>query len=214
MKKNFIFIASVLLIFDAVLVSGCKKVEQTENVQNAAQIIGDIPTVQFFLEDKVDETDLNQIILAGINAQSGMNGQPWHFSIVKSKAIQNQVADEMRSFMPENLPESAKAKAGFNGAPVAIVVSGKENSDFDAALASQAIVAEAVVLGYGTKIIASPNIVFHGEKRAEYKSLLKIPDDMETIAVVLIGKPDNEKIDALSQATLRKSYDKVVSVIE
>lgn len=214
MKKNFIFIASVLLIFAAVLVSGCKKVEQTENVQNAAQIIGDIPTVQFFLEDKVDETDLNQIILAGINAQSGMNGQPWHFSIVKSKAIQNQVADEMRSFMPENLPESAKAKAGFNGAPVAIVVSGKENSDFDAALASQAIVAEAAVLGYGTKIIASPNIVFHGEKRAEYKSLLKIPDDMETIAVVLIGKPDNEKIDALSQATLRKSYDEVVSVIE
>lgn len=211
MRKSFS--AGLMLAVSALLccatLSACKK----NNAFEAAEVIKDIPTVQAFLPEQIPDSDLNSILQAGINAQSGMNGQPWHFSVVKSKPVQRQIADELRSFMPKDLPESVKAKAGFDSAPVAIVVSGKTGGDFDCALATQAMVFEAAALGYGTKIIASPNIVFHGERQAEYKSLLKIPEDMQTIAVLLVGKAD-EKSDALSSATIRKSYEEVVSVIE
>lgn len=204
------------------LLFGCKKNPNSNSVsadsensrKNISEIFKDIPTVQAFLADEISESDLRTILESGINAQSGMNGQPWHFSVVKNKDLQNRVAEELRSFMPGNLPESVRIKAGFNGAPIAIVISGKENSDFDCGLAMQAMAFQAEILGYGTKIISSPNIVFHGENRAEYKSLLKIPEDMETISVLLVGKTDSEKSDAISSATTRKSYEEIVSIVE
>lgn len=204
------------------LLFGCKKNPVSNSVsadsensrKNISGIFKDIPTVQAFLADEISESDLSTILESGINAQSGMNGQPWHFSVVKNKEIQNRVAEELRSFMPGNLPESVRIKAGFNGAPIAIVISGKENSDFDCGLAMQAMAFQAEILGYGTKIIFSPNIVFHGENRAEYKNLLKIPEDMETISVLLVGKTDSEKSDAISSATTRKSYEEIVSIVE
>lgn len=204
------------------LLFGCKKNPVSNSVsadsensrKNISEIFKDIPTVQAFLADEISESDLSTILESGINAQSGMNGQPWHFSVVKNKEIQNRVAEELRSFMPGNLPESVRIKAGFNGAPIAIVISGKENSDFDCGLAMQAMAFQAEILGYGTKIISSPNIVFHGENRAEYKNLLKIPEDMETISVLLVGKTDFEKSDAISSATTRKSYEEIVSIVE
>lgn len=204
------------------LLFGCKKNPVSNSVsadsensrKNISEIFKDIPTVQAFLADEISESDLSTILESGINAQSGMNGQPWHFSVVKNKEIQNRVAEELRSFMPGNLPESVRIKAGFNGAPIAIVISGKENSDFDCGLAMQAMAFQAEILGYGTKIISSPNIVFHGENRAEYKNLLKIPEDMETISVLLVGKTDSEKSDAISSATTRKSYEEIVSIVE
>lgn len=204
------------------LLFGCKKNPVSNSVsadsensrKNISGIFKDIPTVQAFLADEISESDLSTILESGINAQSGMNGQPWHFSVVKNKEIQNRVAEELRSFMPGNLPESVRIKAGFNGAPIAIVISGKENSDFDCGLAMQAMAFQAEILGYGTKIISSPNIVFHGENRAEYKNLLKIPEDMETISVLLVGKTDSEKSDAISSATTRKSYEEIVSIVE
>lgn len=204
------------------LLFGCKKNPVSNSVsadsensrKNISEIFKDIPTVQAFLADEISESDLSTILESGINAQSGMNGQPWHFSVVKNKEIQNRVAEELRSFMPGNLPESVRIKAGFNGAPVAIVISGKENSDFDCGLAMQAMAFQAEILGYGTKIISSPNIVFHGENRAEYKNLLKIPEDMETISALLVGKTDSERSDAISSATTRKSYEEIVSIVE
>lgn len=204
------------------LLFGCKKNPVSNSVsadsensrKNISEIFKDIPIVQAFLADEISESDLSTILESGINAQSGMNGQPWHFSVVKNKEIQNRVAEELRSFMPGNLPESVRIKAGFNGAPIAIVISGKENSDFDCGLAMQAMAFQAEILGYGTKIISSPNIVFHGENRAEYKNLLKIPEDMETISVLLVGKTDSEKSDAISSATTRKSYEEIVSIVE
>lgn len=204
------------------LLFGCKKNPVSNSVyadsensrKNISEIFKDIPTVQAFLADEISESDLSTILESGINAQSGMNGQPWHFSVVKNKEIQNRVAEELRSFMPGNLPESVRIKAGFDGAPVAIVISGKENSDFDCGLAMQAMAFQAEILGYGTKIISSPNIVFHGENRAEYKNLLKIPEDMETISALLVGKTDSERSDAISSATTRKSYEEIVSIVE
>lgn len=209
-KTNFVFVKAIS--FSAVFAIGLIFSSCAKN--NVSEIIKDIPTVQAFLSDEIPDSDLNAILQAGTNAQSGMNGQPWHFSAVKNKAIQKQVADELRKFMPNDLPESVKAKAGFDSAPLAIVVSGKDSSDFDCALATQAMVFEAATLGYGTKIIASPNVVFHGENRAEYKKTLKIPNDMETIAVLLVGKTDSEKSDALSAATTRNPFEETVSIIE
>ena len=67
--------------------------------EDAASIIGDVPTAQGFTDEAVDETDLNAILTAGVNAPSAMNKQPWHFSVVTDKEVLQKISDDMGSGM-------------------------------------------------------------------------------------------------------------------
>jgi nitroreductase len=62
---------------------------------DAAAFISDIPTTQSFSDTPVNDEDLQTILLAGINAPSAMNSQPWHFSAVTDKAVLEQIAGDM-----------------------------------------------------------------------------------------------------------------------
>lgn len=104
------------------------------------------------------------------------------------------------------------AKAGITDAPLAIIVSCKEGSEFDAGLACQNMSAEAQLLGYGTKIIASPTIALNGENQQTYREMLDIPDDQSAIAVLLVGMEDTSlDADAITAATTRNSEEELVT---
>ena len=220
MKKhiNLIFAAAA---FAAVFASCSKsKVSETN-----LSFIEDIPTIQAFTQEAVPLSDLEKIVKAGINTQSAMNGQPWHFSVVTNKELLDKISKDMASGMkrmpapdgdklPPPPPPSAGAKAGMGDSPAAIIISAKDGSEFDAGLATQLMTIEAVSLGYGTKIISSPTIALNGENQAEYKKALEIPETMNAKAVILIGKYDKSKADAVTGATPRKAKDEVVSFIK
>jgi len=107
---------------------------------------------------------------------------------------------------------SGAAKAGIADTPLVIIVSCKDGSALDAGLVTQNMSAEAQLLGYGTKIIASPTIALNGEKQTEYRELLGIPDDMSAVCMLLIGKTDAEAYDAVS-GPLRETAWKKSSLI-
>ena len=219
MKKhiNLIFAAAA---FTAVFASCSKSEASGTNLS----FIEDIPTIQAFTQEAVPLSDLEKIVKAGINTQSAMNGQPWHFSVV-NKELLDKISKDMASGMkrmsapdgdklPPPPPASSGAKAGMGDSPAAIIISAKDGSEFDAGLATQLMTIEAVSLGYGTKIISSPTIALNGENQAEYKKALEIPETMNAKAVILIGKYDKSKADAVTGATPRKAKDEVVSFIK
>lgn len=71
---------------------------QTENT-NAVELVSDIATTQYFTDDKVSNDDIETILMAGINAPSAMNGQPWHFSVITDAALLQQISEDMSSGM-------------------------------------------------------------------------------------------------------------------
>jgi len=120
--------------------------------------------------------------------------------------------------MPEgDKPGFSKApnKAGIGDAPLTIVISCEEGSEFSAGLAVQNMSAEAQLLGYGTKILTSPAMALNGENQEEYKTLLNIPENQKVVAVLLVGKAvsGEENPDALSSATTRNDFDDMVTII-
>lgn len=118
---------------------------------------------------------------------------------------------------PSTAPMGAsggQAKAGITDAPLAIVVSCKEGSEFDAGLACQNMSAEAQLLGYGTKIISSPTITLNGEEQQRFRELLGIPDDQSAVAVLLVGIEDTSLDgDAVTAATTRNPAEEVVTKV-
>ena len=148
------------------------------SVNEAVELVKDIPTTQYFTDEAVSEDDIETILLSGVNAPSAMNQQPWHFSVITSSSVLQQIADDMSNAMPsgaapagapengadtENAPpaddkaaatqNTSAVKAGIADAPLAIVVSCSTGAELNAGLACQNMSVTAQLLGYGSKII-------------------------------------------------------------
>ncbi|MBQ6560258.1 MAG: nitroreductase family protein [Erysipelotrichaceae bacterium] len=77
----------------------------------------------------IDDENLETIITAGLYAPTGMNRQPWHFTVIKSEEGLARFAQARRSLpLPPGIPPEAAARFGdpMRNAPVMILVSAKE----------------------------------------------------------------------------------------
>lgn len=168
-------------------------------------------TTQYFLDEKIPNEDINAIVNAGINATSAMNKQGWHFSVVTNKELLNKMKEKMQENMPLEMKNQPNAKAQLGDSPLAIIVSCVEKGEYDAGLASQNMFNYAILSGYGAKIVSSPTRVIN----ENFKSKLNIPNDMNAVAVVLIGKAkDMTGVDGVTQATTRKAVDEIAAFIK
>ena len=229
MKKS-IFVIGLLF---ALTLSGCGGNAETD----VADMLTEVKTTQYFTDDEVLSEDIEKILMAGVNAPSAMNTQPWHFTAVTDKEVTEKIAGAMGSmkppadfkpadgegdFKPENappMPEGDKGgflqsatKAGIGDAPLTIVISCEAGAELSAGLAVQNMAVEAQILGYGTKIMTAPTMGLNGENKEEYKELLGIPENQNFAAVLIVGKADNT-VDTSATATTRNAFDEVVTVI-
>lgn len=216
MKKSFILFMAVFSV--SALVVGCSSSSSSKSddeTASAIEILADIPTTQYFTDDTIPDEDLTTIVNSGINAPSGMNNQPWHFSVLTDKDVMSKIADEMSA----NMPEGAKAsnKAGFGDSPAVIIISAEEGSELEAGIACEAMASTANVLGYGTKIAGSPLTVLNGENQQEYKETLGIPDNQIVMTTLMIGKEDkavDTTVDGYTGATERNASEELVTYIK
>ncbi len=149
-------------------------------------------TARKFTTEPVSENDIELILKCGIKAPSARNTQLWKFTVIRdqqlmSKAIQN--------VSPGN---------------VLIFISGKEDEqridvEFDCALATENMFIAAQGLGLGGHIYTGPVRQVNENLKAE----LAIPEGYRVVSILEIGHID--KVDAVSSATKRKSFDEVVN---
>ena len=278
MKKMLIFAAAAMAAACLLCSCGAQGDASSASAQtgtaDAVVLVADIATTQYFTDEAVKESDVETILLAGVNAPSAMNGQPWHFTVITDAAVLEQISGDMAGGMsfgggnppamegmpdgavpgnmqlpegmeppaqaPAGLPEGlqgmeppagfspsegAAPPAGFGGgavkagladAPLAIVVSCKDGSELDAGLACQNMSVAARLLGYGTKIISSPTMALNGEKQAEYRQLLGIPENQSAAAILLVGREDvsvDESVEGYTGATERNPLSDVVTYV-
>ena len=227
MKRKHLVTGAILLL--ALSLSACTNNTSTNGTagyDDAAKVLTEVKTTQFFTDDKVADEDIEKILSAGVNAPSAMNTQPWHFTAVTDEETQKKLADAMSSMKPpadapKDMPKPPESGAGFSkmpnkagigDAPLTIVISCKEGSELDAGLAVQNMSAEAQLLGYGTKIMTAPTMALNND---EYKEMLSVPEDQKIAAVLIVGKPATEEDnpDAVSGATTRNAFEEVVTII-
>jgi len=163
----------------------------------------EIKTARKFTDELVPCGDIETILRAGVNAPSGHNRQPWHFTAITNKALLDEI---------DTAAGKPKERLSLAGSPLAIVISADESSSlavFDCGTASDRMAAAAIALGYGVKSIATPvNVI--SEK---YMDRLGISDKFRPVAILLVGRevPD---ADAISAATTRDPFDEKVDLID
>ena len=145
---------------------------------------------RLFLDKKISEEKINQILKCAITAPSSIDCQPWHFVIVREDILKQDIA---------NLRDEDNQQQ-FLSAPVLIVVcvdTEKSPSRYidDGITATQNILLAAHNLGLGSVYMcgskpSDPKVA------GEIRNILNIPKTIMPITILPIGYPNpSEKLD-------------------
>ncbi|MDE5422620.1 nitroreductase family protein [Ancylomarina sp. DW003] len=166
---------------------------------NLLNTIKDRYSVRAYLDKKVEDEKLMQILEAGQYAPSAVNFQPWHFIVIREKENHDKFSHIYH-------------REWFKEAPVYIVICSdhskswkraedeKDHADIDAAITTDHMTLQATELGLGTCWICN----FHVQKCREYFDL---PDHIEPVSILSLGYPDLEKRQPKKK---RNSLDEIV----
>ena len=139
-------------------------------------------SIRQYSSEEPKENDIQKILEAGTWAPSGLNNQPWKFSVIKDKKRK------------EGLSKFTKYGESIKSAPIVICVFldngttyNREKDIMSAGACIQNMLLQAYELGLGT--------CWLGEilnKREEVEKYLETASDYELVAVVTLGYSDEE----------------------
>ena len=162
-----------------------------------SDIIKNRYSVRDYKPIEIEKTLILEILEAARMAPSAVNFQPWHFIVIQEHEI---LADLTECY----------DRSWFKTAPVVIIAcadhsqswkrssDGKDSADIDLAIAIDHITLKATELGLGTCWVCN----FDVNRCAE---LLKLPHNIEPIALLPLGYPNNKRPDKK-----RKPLDEIV----
>lgn len=156
-------------------------------IMDSYEVIKTRRSIRSYKKTQIPQDVLNRVLNGARIAPSGSNRQPWRFIIIKEQEKRNKIAKLCHN------------QLFIADAPVVIVCCGKNINynrggwmdDYsmlvDAAIAFDHLTLAARAEGLGTCWIGS----FDNE---EIKSFLKIPEDVNVVAITPLGYPEKDTL--------------------
>jgi nitroreductase len=159
-------------------------------------------TVRSYTPQPVSEEELQELIDLAVLAPTGMNAQPWSFTVVTNpetlRKLDAIIVDLLRSpriqaFLPSERFKAAvfePAYTNFYGAPALIVIAGNTSAptaNTDCQLAAENLFLAAHAKGLGTCYMG---FLTMAKENPAVRDLLRIPEGYEMMAATLVGHPD------------------------
>lgn len=160
-------------------------------------------SIRNYLPEQIENEELETILNAGINAPSGHNNQPWHFTVIQNRKVVDELNYDAKEVMSNSEDKQLKAmgkNANFNifyNAPTIIIISGEQKAvvpELDCAAATQNMILAAESLGIGTCWIGLAAYLFRSDKVQKYIDLFKIPENYAPYYAITVGyKAESER---------------------
>jgi nitroreductase len=148
--------------------------------------------------EQIKEADLQAILEAGKFAPSGMNTQPWHFSVIQNNDLLNKINGVIKEgLLKSGNPQMAgRAKdenfSIFYRAPTLIIVSADPKvatPQFDSAIAMGYMFLAAASLGVGSCWIQAISMALNAEPGKAMLKELAVPDGYTIYSAGAFGYP-------------------------
>lgn len=179
------------------------------------QIIKNRRSTRVFLGEQIKDSELNEIIEAGLFAPSAHNQQSWHFAVVQNKAIMDRLNAEAKN-IAKNSTDKILSNMGnneqfniFYNAPTVVIVSGDEKSlmpGTDCAAATQNMLIAAESIGIGACWVGMVGMAFSGENGKNFIEELGIPAGVKPYYAVALGYKKNNTTNAPQRKANAVSY--------
>lgn len=154
-------------------------------------------SIRKYKEIQIEQEKIEAIIEAGLYAPSGHNSQPWHFTVLQSKEVIDQISvgtKEVLKNCETPLFRRMAKNESFHilyGAPTVIVVSGKREGAYsmkaDLGAATQNMLLAAESLGVSTCWIGLVVEYFKGEEQEKKNEEMGVPEGYEVQYAITLG---------------------------
>ena len=160
---------------------------------NVAEAMERRSSTRGYTPQPLTETELEQLLRAGLQAPTAANRQEIHFTVLKGDhPILQEIEDEKNrlrnvSDLPHNF---------YYEAPTVMLLSGNESfswSPIDAGIAVQNIALAAEALGLGSLIIGCIKGAMTGEKQEYFSKALKLPEGYVYQVAIAVGHKNASK---------------------
>ena len=147
--------------------------------------------VRAYTNEPVSPQDVETILKCGIQAPSARNGQPWHFTVLKSRRMMDKISDAVK-----RAASPAMQTPDFDcwrGGVMAIVISGRTGDGWapgDCANAAENMFLAANALGLGCCYLASFRAPL--EQDPELAREAGIPAGYTPLYALSLGHPAEE----------------------
>ncbi|GEM_PF-8488 len=155
-------------------------------------------SVRVYTDELLPKETMMELIELGTKASTGSNLQPWGFLTIRGKEELNEMSEQIKRELLENLDEYPHLKqykswlenpkfSVFNHAGNLIVIYGNKESYYyreDCSLAAGNIMLAAHSMGIGTCWIGFAEYYFNSR---EIKEQYQIPEDFELVCVMTAG---------------------------
>lgn len=141
-------------------------------------------SIRSYKPDQVEKSKIDTLLLAGINAPSANNKQPWEVRVIQNAELLGKI-----KALNENI---------FHNSPTLIIVARDTTnaySAFDCGLLTQNILLTAKSMGLGTCSLGSLARLINSPEGTEIREALKLSEGYETILGISLGYP-NESPEA------------------
>lgn len=152
-------------------------------------------SIRRFLPEQIKDEELQAIIESGLYAPSAHNDQPWHFTVLRDKAMidklnidSKEAAKDFHDEFVRNMANNEKLHTLF-AAPLVIIVSGKDDAMMprdDCAAATENMLIAAESMGIGACWIGFVRCLFENHKEKVMEDY-KIPEGHTPYYVVSFG---------------------------
>ena len=154
-----------------------------------------------YLSMQLNQEQLDAVLAAALQSPSGMNGQPWHFSVVQDESLLesiNAAAHKQTALLDPELRSPRFKDPAFDvfyHAPTVILISasGTHYAEVDCGIAVQSIALAGESLGLGSVIVALARHAFEGPEGPEFERKLGFPAGCHFVISIAIGFPDDDK---------------------
>ncbi|MBO5371672.1 MAG: nitroreductase family protein [Lachnospiraceae bacterium] len=142
--------------------------------------------------EPVEKEKIEAITLAGVQAPSALNKQPWQLIVLQDKSyieeMDASVMDMLSKQQDTSTYERMMLRGGkvFYNAPCMIIIAKEAGTDLDTGIVVENMALAASSLGLGNVICGLMNLSFDTEKGDKFKAKL-IPDGYEFGVALLVG---------------------------
>lgn len=151
-----------------------------------------------FTGEAIPQEMLEAVAIAGVQAPSAMNLQPWEIIVIRDKALLDDMDATVMEMLSKQedkaLYDRMMSRGGklFYNAPCMYVVAKKEGADLDCGIVTENIALAASSLGLGNVICGLAALPFATDKGEIYKEKI-IPEGYEFGVAVLVGYAADDK---------------------
>ena len=142
-------------------------------------------TIRRFTDQEVSKEQVETLLEMAMCAPSRLNRQPWHFVVIRDKALQRDICDTCQGnpFYVEQAPVLIALCANPAESPTWMM---------DISAAAENLLLAATAMGLGGAWFGSPDTTFWIELESLLKDALDVPPHIRIPTMLAIGYPAEE----------------------